>query len=93
MEHGAVWITYREDLPADAVERLRVLTRGHTHMLLSPYPGQSAPVVASAWSTQMRLDRVDEPKLLSFINTYERGRQTPEPGAACHGGVGTPIER
>ena len=93
LEHGAVWLTYRPDLPAADVERLRRLARGHTHILLSPYPDNPTPIVASAWQTQLRLDTYDEPKLLSFINTYERGRQTPEPGAACQGGIGTPIER
>ncbi len=93
MEHGAVWLTYRPDLAAADVERLRGLARGHTHILLSPYPDNPTPIVASAWRTQLRLDTYDEPKLLSFINTYERGRQTPEPGAACQGGIGTPIER
>ncbi len=93
LEHGAVWITYRPNLPEEDVERLRVLTRGHSHMLLSPYPGLPAPVVASAWGAQLQLNAVDEPALLRFISDYERGRQTPEPGAPCSSGVGTPVER
>src|SRR5213592_4260101 len=39
LEHGAVWITYEPDLPAADVAQLRSLVRGHTYVILSPYPG------------------------------------------------------
>jgi hypothetical protein len=38
LEHGAVWLAYRPDLPASAIETLRRLARGHGHVLLAPYP-------------------------------------------------------
>src|SRR5215510_14480132 len=53
MEHGAVWITYQPDLAEAAVEQLRSLVRVHSYVLLSPYPGLPAPVVASAWGLQI----------------------------------------
>ena len=49
LEHGAVWITYRPDLPADQVAELQKLARSQTYITLSPYDGLSTPVVASAW--------------------------------------------
>lgn len=91
LEHGAVWITYQPDLPQAAVDKLRSLVRGHDHALLSPYPGLPKPVVASAWGLQLPLDDANDPRLPLFISRYEQGPQTPEPGAACTGGVGTPI--
>ncbi|HEU5100032.1 MAG TPA: DUF3105 domain-containing protein, partial [Roseiflexaceae bacterium] len=91
MEHGAVWITYQPDLPADAVEQLRGLVRGHSHVLLSPYPDLPAKVVASAWGVQMRANGADDPQLAKFIATYESGPQTPEPGAPCSGAKGVPL--
>lgn len=93
LEHGAVWITYQPDLPAADVERLRNLARGHTHVLLSPYPGLPARVVATAWGVQMQADSASDPRLPAFIARYERGPQTPEANASCRRGVGTPIDR
>ena len=37
MEHGAVWITYQPDLPAEQVDQLRDLVGGSGYVLLSPY--------------------------------------------------------
>lgn len=93
LEHGAVWITYQPNLPQASVEQLRVQARGKSHVLLSPYTGLSSPVVASAWGLQLKLDSPTDPRLADFIATYQQGPQTPEPGATCSGGLGTPVER
>lgn len=93
LEHGAVWLTYRPDLPADQVEQLKGLVRGKTYTLLSPYPDQPSPVAASAWGLQLTADSAGDPRLSQFIAKYRQGSQTPEPGAACVGGVGSPDER
>lgn len=90
LEHGAVWITYQPDLPAPDVDRLRQLTRGQSFVLVSPYPALPTPIVASAWGRQVRLERADDPRLEAFIRAFRVGPQTPEPGAPCTGGIGTP---
>lgn len=90
MEHGAVWITYRPDLPGGQVETLRDLAQGRNYVLVSPYPGLPSPVVASAWGKQLQLDSADDPRLEQFVSSYSQGPQTPEPGATCSGGVGSP---
>lgn len=91
LEHGAVWVTYRPDLPAADLEQLRALARGQSYVLLSPYPGLQTPVAASAWGLQLALESVSDPKLADFVRTYQQGSQTPEPGAPCTGGTGTPL--
>lgn len=90
MEHGTVWITYQPGLPADQVERLAGLARGQTYMLVSPYPGLPAPVVASVWGVQEWFHTATAPQLNDFIAKYRQGPQTPEPGSPCTGGTGTP---
>jgi Protein of unknown function (DUF3105) len=90
MEHGAVWITYRPNLPADQVARLADLAHAQTYVLVSPYPGLPAPVVASAWGLQERFHSASDAGLSDFVAKYRQGQQTPEPGAACSGGTGTP---
>ncbi len=91
MEHGAVWITYQSDLAEDEVEQLQNLARGRRYVLLSPYEGLPSPVVASAWGVQLALDEADDNRLRDFVAEYVQGPQTPEPGAACVGGVGEPM--
>lgn len=91
MEHGAVWIAYQPDLAASAVEQLRNQVRGKAYTLLAPYPGLSSPVVATAWGLQLKLTDPSDPRLAQFIKSYAAGPQTPEPGAACSGGLGNPI--
>jgi hypothetical protein len=90
LEHGAVWVTYRPDLPADQLTALQAKVRGREYALLSPFPGLDSPVVASAWGLQLKLEAVNDERLERFLRRYLQGPQTPEPGAACFGGVGTP---
>ena len=85
LEHGAVWLTYRPDLPADQVATL-TKKLPDTYVVVSPHEGLSSPVVASAWGAQLALTGVDDPRLEEFVTTYRQGPQTPEPGAACTGG-------
>ena len=90
LEHGAVWITYSPDLPQDQVDHLRDLAQNQTYMLVSPRDNLPSPVVASAWGKQLTLQSADDPNLERFIGAYRQGPQTPEPGAACTGGIGQP---
>lgn len=83
MEHGAVWITYQTSLPADQIALLSTMADGHDHLLISPFFGLPTPVVASAWGEQLQLDSATDPRLAQFIEYYEEGPQTPEPGVRC----------
>lgn len=92
LEHGAVWITYQENLPAEDVEYLREFVRGESHMLLSPYPNQESTVVLTAWGLQLEVDELPDDRIPLFVRRYQQGSQTPERGATCQQGVGTPIQ-
>ncbi len=91
LEHGAVWVTYQPELPQAEVDKLRQMIRGHSHLLLSPYPNLPAPVIASGWGIQLQLPGADDARLSRFLKKYEQGPQTPERGAECSGGIGNPI--
>lgn len=86
MEHGAVWVTYKPDLPAEQVQTLKDAMPA-TYAILSPHAGLKAPVVASAWGKQLELTGADDPRLPAFIKQFRQGPQTPEPGAICTGGT------
>lgn len=83
MEHGAVWVTYRPDLPQKQIDILAKTAKSNPYQLLSPYPGLSSPVVASAWGKQLKLENAYDPRLAVFLKAYLQGPQTPEPGAPC----------
>ena len=90
MEHGAVWITYRPDVPREALDRLREHATRLTHVLVSALPDLPTPVVASAWGHQLRLDSVDDPRLDQFIRRFRLGPEAPERGGPCTGAGGAP---
>ncbi|MEV0587927.1 DUF3105 domain-containing protein [Nonomuraea sp. NPDC050310] len=88
LEHGAVWITYRPDLPKDQVDKIKEIagsTGNSEYMLVSPYEGLPAPIVASSWGHQLKFQTLEEPRLRAFIKKYQNGPDTPEPGATCGG--------
>ena len=90
LEHGAIWITYRPDLPSHELSRLRSIAYSQIQILVTPYPGLQAPVVASAWGWQLALDSAHDPRLAQFIRAYRLAPSAPEPGRPCTNGLGTP---
>jgi hypothetical protein len=87
LEHGAVWITYQPDLPADQVQKLKDLADGQSFILVSPMDGLPSPVVASAWNHQLQLQSANDAGLEQFIRLFRLNKNAPEPGAACAGGT------
>lgn len=86
MEHGAVWVTYSPDLPAEDIAALQRAMPG-TYAILSPFPNLPAPVVASVWGRQLELTGVDDDRLTVFIREFRQGPLTLEPGGPCTGGT------
>ena len=83
LEHGAVWLTY---LPGtDTAPLLELDKIDPSYVLVSPYPGQSAKVVATAWGLQLKVDSATDPRLRQFVEKYHAGAQGGEPGAVCTG--------
>jgi hypothetical protein len=90
MEHGAVWITYHPDLPADQIASLQDTVRGQSHIILSPYPDQEAQIVLTVWDRQLQVDSASDERIEAFISEY-RTRRGPEAGGTCSNGTGNPI--
>lgn len=87
LEHGAVWLAYSPELPADQIEQLE--TYGDEYVLVAPYPGLEHDAVLTAWAARLRIDSLPDERIGDFISRFQG--QGPEPGALCSGGVGTPI--
>jgi hypothetical protein len=91
LEHGAIWITYQPDLPAEQIAAIEDAVSGQNFLLVSPYPEQRSPIVLTGWGVQLELDSLDDDRFDAFIEAYRVGPNTPERGASCTGGIGEPI--
>ena len=89
LEHGAIWIAYDPGLDDASKSSLSALVAQQAKVTATPYPDLGSPIVVTAWARQLRLDSVDDPRLLQFIEQYRNSENAPEPDAACQG-IGTP---
>ena len=86
LEHGAVWVTYKQGLPADQVEKLADKVQGQDYMLMSPVADLDKNVSLQAWGYQLKVDSVDDSRIDAFIKAL-RLNASVEPGATCSSGV------
>lgn len=87
LEHGAVWITYSDDLASADVDALADRVAGQPYTFMSPYPEQGSPIVLTGWGVQLSLDDISDERVDEFLTAYRQGPQTPEPGATCEAGA------
>lgn len=98
LARGAVWIAYRSNLPAEQVEILREVAgralaqRDEPMVILSPGPYTDRDIVVSAWQVQLILEDAADPRLEQFLEKFQVGPFTPEPGEPCSGGIGQPSD-
>ncbi|MFD5189178.1 DUF3105 domain-containing protein [Streptomyces sp. NPDC058357] len=90
LEHGSVWVTYTDKAPEADVAKLAERVGRTPYSLMSPYEGQSGAIMLTAWGNQVTVDGADDPRVGRFFSKFVQGPQTPEPGATCTGGLGTP---
>jgi len=83
LEHGAIWLTWRADLPPADVAALAALARSRKDIVASPWADDTlpSPLVATAWGRQLRLQSTSDPRLAQFVALY--AGQGPERGAPC----------
>jgi hypothetical protein len=82
LEHGAIWITFRPDLPQAEIDGLAALARSRGLILVTRWEsGLPAPVVVTGWGRQLRLQSTSDPRLQEFVRLY--ANQGPEINAPC----------
>jgi Protein of unknown function (DUF3105) len=86
MEHGAVWVAYRPDLPKDQVAKLASMVQGVPFTLMAPYPGLDQPISLQAWGFQLKVQDANDSRIPDFINDLRQSASV-EPGAPCSQGV------
>jgi hypothetical protein len=88
LEHGAVWVTYNKKASQADVKKLADKVAKTKYSLMSPMDDQTGAIMLSAWGKQVTVDNADDERVDAFFTKYVQGPQTPEPGAACTGGIG-----
>lgn len=87
LEHGAVWVTYNDKAAEADIKTLSDKVSKTPYTLMSPVNDQSGTIMLSAWGTQLTVEKASDPRVQQFFTKYVQGAQTPEPGAACTGGL------
>ncbi|MGN9762165.1 DUF3105 domain-containing protein [Streptomyces sp. SD31] len=87
LEHGAVWVTYTSKASKADVEALAAKVKQTPYTLMSPDEKQKDPIMLTAWGHQRTVTSASDPNVNKFFETYVQGKQTPEQGAACTGGL------
>jgi hypothetical protein len=87
LEHGAVWVTYRPDLPGDAVAALAERVRGTSHMFMSPFPDLDEPISLQVWGYQLKVADATDPRIDEFIRVLRVNASPEGPTAPCGGGT------
>jgi hypothetical protein len=85
LEHGAVWVTYKQGMAADQVDVLKKKVEGKDYMFMSPIAGLDHNVSLQAWGYQLKVDDVSDARIDEFIKDL-RVNAAMEPGAACSSG-------
>jgi hypothetical protein len=72
LEHGGIWISYRDADDGALVEKLEALAaRYRSKVIVTPRPANDAPIAVAAWTRLMKLDAYDEEKIVGFIRAYK----------------------
>ncbi|MGW2615288.1 DUF3105 domain-containing protein [Streptomyces sp. NPDC001500] len=87
LEHGAVWVTYNAKAPKADVAALAAKVEKTPYTLMSPDDDQADPIMLTAWGHQRTVTGASDPNVDKFFEKFVQGAQTPEPGAACTGGL------
>jgi hypothetical protein len=87
LEHGAVWVTYRPDLPKDQVDALAGKVRGKEKMMMSPFDKLDAPIALQAWGYQLKVQNASDDRIDEFIKIMRVNASIEGPNASCAQGI------
>ncbi len=72
LEHGHIWLSYRDANDQDAIKLLTDLQqRNHAYVIVTYRPQDPTRVAAAAWTRLLTLDNLDADQLQAFILRYE----------------------
>ena len=71
LEHGHVWLSYRDDGDEEALDILRQIQRQYpNHVLVTHRPENESRIAASAWGRLLVTDELNAEELQAFVVRY-----------------------
>ncbi|MDR7485524.1 MAG: DUF3105 domain-containing protein [Armatimonadota bacterium] len=72
LEHGGIWISYRDASDTALVEKLEALvSRYRSKVILTPRSINDSRIAVAAWTRLLKLEEYDEQKIVAFINAFK----------------------
>jgi hypothetical protein len=85
LEHGCIWVTYKDPKDADLVTKLEDLAAKYpATVLLSARSKNDSAVAVAAWRRLLKLEKFDEGQIVAFIKAFRN--KGPE-ALNCVGGM------
>lgn len=71
LEHGGIWISYRDKDNQDVIEKLKDIAEDYSVKVILTYrPQNDAPIAVAAWTRLLKLDVFDEKQIKAFIQAF-----------------------
>lgn len=72
LEHGHIWISYKDPKDTALVEKLEVFAGRFRCIVVAPRSKNDSPIAVAAWARVPKLQFYDERQILAFIRAYYR---------------------
>jgi Protein of unknown function (DUF3105) len=71
LEHGGVWISYRDSSDSDTVSKIQTLVSNDPDRMIVTYrPQDDSAIAVAAWGVLLKLDQFDDSAIRAFIQRY-----------------------
>ncbi|MBN2472867.1 MAG: DUF3105 domain-containing protein [Anaerolineae bacterium] len=81
LEHGHVWLSYRDADDQDAIDALTRIQRAYpNHVIVTYRPENDTRIAAAAWGRLLTLDALAEDELHGFVQRYRERAPENIPG-------------
>ncbi len=83
LEHGGIWISYKDKSDSVLKSQLEEIAKNNTKIIVSPREKNDSPIAVAAWGRLLKLDSFDQGQIEDFIKLYKNSPNAPEPIAGC----------
>lgn len=71
LEHGGIWISYRDAGDTEVIDALSNLARSYrSKVIVTHRPGNGSRIAVAAWGRLMTLEQFDRNAIVDFINRF-----------------------
>ena len=71
LEHGGIWLTYKDASDIDLILALRDIVQRYPKQVILTYrPDNDSRIAIAAWGKLLKLDALDENQIYDFIGRY-----------------------